>query len=147
MVEDFDIVHNILYYLYASRITFSTSTIGPEESSSESSTPRVCDAEDIYALAHRLELEALQSKALRFLKSTCNERNITSRVLSEFASIYEEVGGVYESFFKENWREVRLTVEYREFFSTVEEIEDLKEIRRIYRKLREVMEEAVFMTK
>jgi hypothetical protein len=146
MIENFDVVHNILYYLYASRITFSTSTINSEESSRESCTPQVCDAEDIYALAHRLELEALQSKALRFLKSTCNVRNITSRLLSEFASIYDEIGQIYGSFFKENWTEVRSTVEYKDFFSVVEEMEDLKEIQRIHGKFREVMEEAVFVT-
>ena len=50
MVEDFENVNNILYYLYTSRITFSASNVSPEELSSESSALQVCDAEGIYAL-------------------------------------------------------------------------------------------------
>ena len=70
---------------------------------------------------------------------------MTSRVLSNFASLYEEVGKVYETFFTGNWEDIRLTVEYREFFSAVEEKENLTETRRVYKRFREIMEKSTFV--
>ena len=142
MEDDFDVVHNVLYYIYTNRITFSTS----EDLSSKPAMPRNCDAEEIYALAHRLELENLQTKTLRFLKSTCNVRNITTRVLSKFAMLYEDVGKAYEDYFKEHWRQIRGTTKFREYFSAVEEKGDLTEIRRVHKRFRELMEESNFTT-
>lgn len=146
MVEDFDVVHNILYYIYTNRITFSN--VKTEESDlTESSKPRVCDAEEIYALAHRLELEGLQSKALHFLKSTCDVENIIARVFSQFASLYEEVGKIYEEYFRENWEKIRKTMEFREYFSVLEDTGDLPELRRVLARFRELMNESMFVKK
>lgn len=144
MEDDYDVVHNVLYYIYTNKITFST--VSSEDSSNKPDMPRNCDAEDIYALAHRLELENLQTKALRFLKSTCNVRNITTRVLSTFAMVYEDVGKAYEDYFKEHLGEVRGTTKFREYFSAVEETGDLTEIRRVHKRFRELMEESNFAT-
>ena len=135
MEDDFDVVHNVLYYIYTNSITLSTVT--SEDPSA--GMPRRCDAEDIYAVAHRLELENLQIKALRFLKSTCNVRNITARVLSEFAMLYEDVGKIYNDYFIQHWGKIRETTEFNRYFSVVEEKEDLKEIRRVYRRFRGLM--------
>ena len=145
MEDDFDVVHNVLYYMYTNGITFSNVT--SENSSSKPGLPRICDAEDIYALAHRLELKNLQNKTHRFLKSTCNVRNITARVFSEFAELYEDVGETYESYFKDHWEDIRGTTEFNKYFSVVEEKEDLTEIRRVYGRFRELMEESSFANK
>lgn len=138
MVEDFDVVHNVLYYMYTNSITFST-TSSQDSDKNENGEPSVGDTEAIYALAHRLDLESLQSKALRFLEMTCTVRNITDRVFGEFASLYEEVGEIYEKYFKKHWVEVRETQEFGEYFSMMEEKEDFAELRRVFRKFRELM--------
>lgn len=136
MIDDFDIVHNIIYYIYTNRITLSTSISENSKPGSESTLPKVCDAEDIYALAHRLDLESLKEKALGFLKRSCNSRNILHRVLSKFASIYEEVGAVYEDFFRAHWREVRETTEFTSYFAIFDEVNDVVETGRIFKKFR-----------
>jgi hypothetical protein len=105
ITEDFDVVHNILYYIYTNSITFST--VASQEPQSKGNQPNVCDAEDIFALAHRLDLEDLKGKALEFLGRSCTPRNITSRVFSQSASLYDEVGKVYDEYFKRNWATIQ----------------------------------------
>lgn len=145
MTDDFDIVHNVLYYMYTNCITFST--VNEDDlSPNESVVPRICAAEDIFAIAHRLSIKSLQIKALHFLEATCNVRNITCRVLSDFASLYEELWEVYKAYFKENWAEIRCTAEFREYFSTVDEIEDASQIRRIFKAFRELMVGSEFIS-
>jgi hypothetical protein len=58
------------------------------------------------------------------LLTTCNVRNITARVMREFGCIYEEVGKIYDDYFRSNWEEIRYTTELQEYFSTTEEKED-----------------------
>jgi hypothetical protein len=143
MTDDYDVVHNILYYIYTNRITFST--LLPEQTSQTTSgEPRICDAEGIYELAHRLDLASLQSKAVGFLRKSCNIRNITSRVFSEFASIYEEVGVIYDDYFRKHWGGVRETTEFKQYFSDMEQQYDSREVNRIFTKFRQLMIEANF---
>ena len=132
MVESFNVVNSILNYIYTNRITFST--VFQENDG----TPNTCDTEDIYELAHRLDLEDLNQKALNFLKKTCNCKNITERVFSKFSSLYEEVDNVYSEFFQEHWLEVPKTSEFAQYF------ENLEVIRRIFRKFRGFMTAADF---
>jgi spore coat polysaccharide biosynthesis protein SpsF (cytidylyltransferase family) len=94
MIEDFDVVHNVLYYIYTNRITFST--VASQEPESKGNQPNIADAEDIFALAHRLDLEDLKQKALEFLGRSCTLRNIMSRVFTQSPSLYDEVGKVYD---------------------------------------------------
>ena len=143
MPENFHVVHNILYYIYTNRIRFST--VIPEESQTECDDPQLCDAEDIYSLAHRLDIESLKSKALGFLNRSCNTKNITSRVFSEFASVYEEVGGLYENYFRKHWEEVRESAEFKHYFLTMDQEDDPKEINRTFRRFRELVHGAIFV--
>jgi len=138
--DDFDVVHNILYYLYTDSVAFDTNL----DPSRASHLPRICDAEDIYALAHRLDLADLQSKALHFLKLTCTPRNISERVLSPFATVYDQVGVVYDEYFRENWQIVRKTVEFKKCFRDVADGKDFDEISRVFKKFCELFEEAIF---
>lgn len=161
MEEEFDVVHNILYYIYTNRIIFST--IVPTTKDSDPSNepivtsaagrpdtkvkpkvlPRVTDTEDIFALAHRLDLVDLQKLALAFLGKTCNDENITSRVFSQFAAMYDEVAQVYDAYFKEGWPRVAHSNEFKEYFAIMEEENNSQEIIRIFAKFRELVLEAV----
>jgi hypothetical protein len=140
MDDDCDVVHNVLYYLYTNTVRFSTATI--TETDNTPSLPALCNAEDIYALAHRLDLADLQSKALHFLKLTCTIRNITERDLSSFAALYEQVGAVYDEYFKANWQEVQKTDEFEKYFVELEHEGDNKETFRVFKKFRELFKEA-----
>src|SRR5271170_207203 len=82
--EDFDLVHNVLFYIHTNKIRFSTN-LGEEPDVFNSNDPKICEAEDIYALSHRWELKDLQAKALKFLKFSCNPRNIASRIFGKYA--------------------------------------------------------------
>lgn len=142
MTDDFDVVHNILYYIYTNRITFSN--VPSEQPQNSNEEPKICDAERIYELAHRLCLESLQSKALGFLQRSCNIRNITSRVFGEFASVYAEAGKIYDDYFRKHWEQVRETGEFKQHFSEMEQQYESKEINQIFTKFRQLMYDANF---
>jgi hypothetical protein len=139
MTEDFDVVHNVLDYIYTNRITFSTTA--SQEPESKGNQPNVSDAQDIFALAHRLDLEDLKRKALKFLEGSCTLRNITSRVFSQPASLYDEVGKVYDEYFTRNWATIQNSAEFKENMSLIEESEPT-EILRVFRRFREIFQGA-----
>jgi hypothetical protein len=141
MEEDFDLVHNLLYYIYTHEITFSTKTSsGP----SDSGSPKIYDAEDVYILAHRLDLDDLKAKALSFLKLSCITKNITSRVLDKCAAVYDELDAIYTDYFRKNWSEIHETDEFQEYFVDLEENGDVKETNRVFKKFRELIKGTTF---
>jgi hypothetical protein len=139
MTEDFDVVHNVLYYIYTNRITFST--IASPEPQSKGGQPNVCDGEEVFALAHRLDLEDLKKKALEFLGRSCTLRNITSRVFNQSACLYDEVAKVYDEYFKRNWATIRNSAEFKNHMSLMEE-SDPAEMLRIFKRYHEIFQNA-----
>jgi len=133
IVDDFDLFHSILFYLYTDRICF----LANPESSHLSSIPATSDAEGIYAIAHRFMLDKLTSKALHFLRTTCTVRNITARKFGEFGSVHQAVGAVYHDYFIQNWEEVIRTNEFEEYFLELEDTPE--ESIRINTALRQLM--------
>ena len=129
--DDFDLFHIILFYLYTDRICFTTT---PKK---QFDIPVTNDAEGIYAIAHRLMLESLTSKALSFIEHTCTSQNITSRSFGTFALTHEPVGEVYDAFFMKNWDNIIQTEEFEEFFKEMEN--DPEEYIRVNTKLREMI--------
>jgi hypothetical protein len=134
MVEDYDTVHNILYYICCDRITLSSIQIEPKEGE-----PRICHVELIYELAHRLDLDLLQAKVLHFLDKTCTPENITSRVFGRWAGLYTKVEAVYDRYFKTHWKLVCTTRQYVRYFEKLEEEGDIAEMAGIFWKFRELM--------
>ena len=130
--DDYDLFHIVLFFLYTDRVCFTTT---PEECPGD--IPITDDAEGIYAIAHRLILDSLTSKAIHFLKSTCTIQNITERSFGKFVSVHESVGEVYDKYFMENWDEVIQSTEFEEFFKALEK--DSKEYIRANSKLRKMM--------
>jgi len=118
-IENFELLHSILYYLYTDNICFTTSFA--EETTEE--MPK-CNAEDVYAIADRFQLNELKHKALTFLIETCCATNIVSRVFGEFAFQYEEVGRSYETIFLRLWNKIRETDDLSNFLLVLEESED-----------------------
>ena len=117
IVDDFDLFHAILFYLYTDRICF----LATHESSHLSAMPSISDAEGIYAIAHRLMLDKVTSKALHFLRSTSTVRNITARKFGKFGSVHQAVGNVYHNYFMQNWDEVIRTEEFEKYFLELED--------------------------
>jgi hypothetical protein len=138
--EDYDLLHNILYYLYTDNITFGTRvhTILP------SNLPKLCSVEDIYMAADRMLLGELKDRALQFLKLSCTADNITSRLMSTFAELHDEVGTVYEAYFRENWDRIKNKEEFEQLFMDLKDTES-KESWRMHAKFREMMKGAVFL--
>ena len=142
MEENFDVVHNVVYYIYTNRIKFSTFDSDDPPIGTE---PNVSDAEEIFALAHRLDLVDLKKITLAFLGRTCTVGNITSRVFSQFASLYEEVGQIYEEYFRKEWLQIQKSSEFKEYFLLMEGDNDSQEIIRIFRKFREFVQDARYI--
>jgi len=140
--DDFYLIHNILYYLHTNEISFATdiTIFNPVATG----YPKLCPAEQIYAAAHRLLLDDLEAKALNFLKSTCTIENITSRVLSEFAMLYKDVGDMYADYFRNNWTKVRTAKSHSEFFEEMEARMDFAELKRVFQRYRTIMEDIQF---
>jgi len=115
--EDFDVFHNILYYLYTGMIVFDTS---PETFEPSDNAPRAVDVHAIYSAADRFLLTDLKGRAFDFLRSTCAVENITGRVFGDCASVHDEVTKFYNSFFIEHLGSVVTTFDYKNFFQEVE---------------------------
>ena len=122
--DDFDLFHNILYYIYTDCIRFSSYLTLSEGLH----LPNICAPEDIYTLADRLLLDGLKAKALKFLQLTCTVTNITPRIMSKFADLYEDVATMYGSYFRSNWETIKCTTEFEQFFDDMDcEYEEISE--------------------
>jgi hypothetical protein len=140
-VEDtFDLIHNILYYLHTDQIAFCTDLTYIDDTC----LPKLCTAEDIYAISDRLLLDDLKGNALDFLRATCTIDNITARTMSEFAMTYKEVGTMYANYYQTNWKKVRLSKAHADFFAEMEEVEDTSEHIKSMQRYRQVMEDAMW---
>jgi hypothetical protein len=138
--DDFDLFHFVLFYLYTDRVCFSTT-----ESPEESDIPTTTDAEGVYAIAHRLMLDSLADKAMKFIDMSSTPENITARAFGKFASIHEPIAKIYDNYFFENWDEVLESREFDEYFENLEE--DSVEYVRVNTKLRKMIQLRTSMAK
>jgi len=138
-VEDYDLLHNILYYLYTDHITFGTN-FGKVPSSG---LPSIYPAEEIYTTAELMFLQPLKEKALRFLKDSCTVDNIISRLMSKFAEVHPEPAKIYEEFFRKNWDVIKVGDEYNGLFKNLKE-ESFDDAVRTIIRFRNLIKNAVF---
>lgn len=130
--DDHDLFHTILYYLYTDRICFTT-----DLDSCHAGHRTTDDVEGIYAIAHRLLIESLLEKSLKFLADTCSLQNITARAFGKVAAIYEAIGKTYQAYLLGHWNQVIKDPSFEQFFSEIEE--DPKESQRVNVLLRELV--------
>ena len=128
--EKYEPLHAMLYYLYTDNVLFSTNTTIKDPLGMP-----VCDAEDVFKIAHLYDLPELWEKALHFLVETCHSGNIISRVFGEFALTYDDVGKAYEKVFSQNWNELRETKEFDDFFDALDQ-KDRTQIIAVNRRFR-----------
>jgi hypothetical protein len=135
----FDLLHTILYYTYTGRITFGTD-LGYKQP--DATLPKICDAQDIYEVAHDLALEQVKSKALTFLKATCTPKNITARLLSPVTADRDHrfLTEFYSDYFTKHWHKIRDTDEHNEFMGQAEDGDDFVDIMRSFRDLMKKVE-------
>lgn len=136
--DDFDLLHNILFYLYTGQISFGTDITSEQ---SEQGFPKLCAAEDIYAMADRFFLDELKEKAFNFLDVTCTVTNITAGALSKFARTYKEVGDMYSAFCRKNWKQVKSSTTHVEVFAKKESEGDMDELIDVFKRYRGIMED------
>ena len=134
--ESFEMLHNILYYLYSGRVFFRTDpeVIGPP------GIPVYCDAEDIFAIAHRFVRPELKTKAIAFFSKTCDVENIVERVFSDFGLIYDEIAEVYGRYFLCNWIHIRKRKELDSYFEELENNNSPRLIK-VSKRFRELMKD------
>ena len=132
--ERFDLFKIVLFYLYTDSVCFTTLH---DIRNSDGDIPTTDDPEGIYAIARRLMLDDLCSKAAQFLKDTCTIHNITARAFGKFAATYEAVGKIYDQYLLECWHGIVGAAEFEEFFQDAEE--DREEFIRIHTKLRNII--------
>ena len=104
--------------------------------------PKICDAQDIYEVAHDLALERVKSKALNFLKVTCTPKNITARRLSCVTADPDHrlLTEFYSDYFTKHWHKIRDTDEHNEFMGQAEDGDDFVDIVRSFRDLMKKVE-------
>jgi len=137
----FNLFLTALYYIYTCIIAFSTDL---QIETPAIRGPKLCAAEDIYAVADMMLLDDLKSKALDFLLLTCTVENITERVLSDFAHTFKDVKDRYLKWFGDRWTEVRDSQVYNTLFNGLESSEeyDKEQVAELFRRYREVMRAA-----
>lgn len=116
--EDFDILHNILYYLYTSRIIFDGDPFNSPGYCEK--MPKLLEPGVIYSAADRYLLTDLKKKALSFFQTTINVKNITSRVFDQELSLHSEMDTLCTAFFKSRVEDIMATTEYDAFFVELE---------------------------
>lgn len=132
--DDYDLFKIILFYLYTGTVQFTTF---PEICSEENDIPTTANIVGLYAIADRLVLDDLSTKAAKFLGDTCTVRNITARAFSKFAATYEAVQKVYDEYLLGHWEDIIGGPEFEEFFRDAED--DQEEFIRINTKLRAII--------
>jgi len=135
--DDYDLLHNILFYLHTDIISFA-SDLAKEQ---EEGFPKLCPAEDIYEIADRLLLTDLKTKAFNFLRQTCTVGNITERRFGKLAWLHKDLGDMYGEFYRNNWAEIRKSGENEEFFEMKGAGADREELVDLFHKYRTVMED------
>src|SRR5271163_2177835 len=76
--EPFEVLYPLFYYLYTDCIHFTTAGADVVPFTDCCTPP--CDAQKMYAIAHRFGLDKLEDLAFEFLVDTCDETNILPRV-------------------------------------------------------------------
>lgn len=142
--EPFEVLYSLLYYLYTDCVYFTTAPGAEVVPLTDCRIPP-CDAEEIYAIAHRFELDKLKTVALEFLVDTCDEINILSRVFGRRAEEYEELRDAYTTEFYQLWNNwIRDSSELTKF---IEDLDlEIDEVRRatVSRKCWELMRGLVY---
>jgi BTB/POZ domain len=134
-IERFELLHAILYYLYTDKVLF-----GADSAIAENLRMPACDAEELFAIAHRFDIPKLREKAVNFIIDSCDAKNIIPHVFGEFAQTYKEVGEAYAKVFHRHWNEIRTSKELDELLEGLED-EDADRRTTIVRKYRELTRE------
>jgi hypothetical protein len=142
--EDYDVLYDILYYIYTGIICFQTD---PQTIRIPSGNYCFLDGPTIYAAADRFLLTDLKQICLGFLDRSCDINNITSRVFSRTAMLYPEVDEIYSCYFKVNFKEVMETTEFKGFFDNLEKSEDSDMRAEINEKFRRLIQDQFKQTK
>jgi hypothetical protein len=140
VVDDYDTLHNILYFLYTGIIVFDTDPNNSQYTRfPRAKTPcRTMDVEMLHSAADRFLLTDLKKMTSDFLKSTCTLENITSRVFGESAGLFPDLDQSYSAYFKANLAEVMETKDFKIFFDELENSSDIslrKKINSTFRAL------------
>jgi len=100
VVEDFDLFHNILHYIYQGRITFASDLKFLCENHPKH--PNRSNVEDIYAIADRMLLDDLKRRAGHFLYHSCTIENIMDRLANP--TVRADVAKIYQEYFLDNFK-------------------------------------------
>jgi hypothetical protein len=131
--DQFESLHTVLYYLYTDKVLFSDDT-----TLEENLNMPACNAEDIFAIAPRLDIPKLRQKAMSFLVETCTVENILSQTFGSFALTYDEASAAYAKVFYIYWENVKDLPECEKYFEGVED-EDPERGEGVNRKFRQLM--------
>lgn len=100
--DDFNLFHNILYYIYFDYISFA-----PGLHDLPSELPEVCDVEEVYSVADRFILPDLKKKVLNYLSTHCDVEEFFFRVMTAEGHHKVAADLMYEEYCLENWDKIR----------------------------------------
>jgi hypothetical protein len=124
MNDDFDMFHNILYYIYYDYISFSKPGLTDCKSSD---TPKVCDVVDLYTIAHRLMLDNLQRKATEFVRANWSFNMFLLYIIGFERSQDTNTAAqeLFESYCSTNWNHIKVSESFRSLLEKDEDDEEL----------------------
>jgi hypothetical protein len=114
--EDFGTLHTLFHFIYTQNVFFTTDDgMKPPDG-----MPCYLSAEQIYAVADRIDLPVLKGYALDFLSYSCDTNNIIPRIFDEFTLLHDEIEDKYKSFFLEKWNVIWEESKLDEYFEKIE---------------------------
>ena len=133
----FDILHNIIFYLYTGEISLASDVSEKRWQASNPAIPNLCSAEEIFLIATAFRLDDLSAMASGFLRTTCTVGNITSRIFSTYARTSSALREMYQEFFLENWDEVKRHRSHEDYFKEkVNSCHDVEELKKLFEQYR-----------
>ena len=135
----FDILHNIIFYLYTGEISLVSDVSEKRWQVPDPTIPNLCSAEEIFLSATAFGLDDLSATTSGFLRATCTVGNITSRIFGMYAQMSSALREMYQEFFLKNWDKVKRHRSHEDYFkekvNSCHDIEELKELFEQYRLL------------
>jgi hypothetical protein len=128
--EGFEKLHTLLYFLYTGHVLFTerSKTTHAREVPGESvdSIPNylTCTPEEIYAIAHRLNIPRLKDHGLHFFRKSWRSSTLALVAFSDFAQLYPEVWEIYRGIFRSNWNWLKTNKHFRSFMDETVERKD-----------------------
>jgi hypothetical protein len=105
--ETFEELYTVIYFLYTDELYISTTPDPLPEDFASAGIPNYLTAEQLYAVAHRLDIPIIKENTLEFLRHSWDYASLVDKAFSDFAHLYHEVWEMYREITCKNWEWIK----------------------------------------